>query len=194
MEKLGWLHPWNRFLFLWPNGHFPLHNFLGLYIFTVVHYFNWLNHTGYIIILMYKMFNQLVPIGKNCTPNQICALSQTDQHIFWKSNLSYCKIITTLFWKNDMIILKQIVWKTQKWHWNFSRPNGSWVIGKNNILLVLFNNSWTPGPTKILMPFLSFSDNLLQDNHIMFHKSVKNFAITHKTCSIWFGVQFPPYM
>ena len=57
-------------------------------------------------------------------------------------------------------ILKQFVWETHKWHYNFRR-NGSWVIDHNNILQVLINNSRTAWPTKILMQILSFSDNNL---------------------------------
>ena len=34
--------------------------------------------------------------------------------------------------------------------------------------------SRSAGPTEMVMPFLSFSDNLLQDNHIVFQKSVDN--------------------
>ena len=39
---------------------------------------------------------------------------------------------------------------------------------------------------KILMPFLSFSDNLLQDVYIIiiFQKSADNFEIAHKKCLI----------
>ena len=39
---------------------------------------------------------------------------------------------------------------------------------------------------KILMPFLSFSDNLLQDVYIIiiFQKSADNFEIVHKKCLI----------
>ena len=35
---------------------------------------------------------------------------------------------------------------------------------------VLLNNSQTGWPTKIVMQFLSFSDNLLEDAYIMFQK------------------------
>ena len=37
------------------------------------------------------------------------------------------------------------------------------------------------------MSCLSFSDNLLQGNHTIFHKSVDNFEIIHKICllSVW---------
>ena len=44
---------------------------------------------------------------------------------------------------------------------NLDRPNGSWVIDKNNILTVLIHNLKATWPTKITMPFLSFLDNLL---------------------------------
>ena len=51
----------------------------------------------------------------------------------------------------------------------FSRPTKSWVIDQNNILHVLMNminNSKTAWPTEILMLFVSFSHNLLQDEYI----------------------------
>ena len=35
---------------------------------------------------------------------------------------------------NNINILKQIVWKTQKWNWNFIKSSGSCVIVQNNIL------------------------------------------------------------
>ena len=38
--------------------------------------------------------------------------------------------------------------------------------------VVLINNSRITGPTKILMPVLNFSDNLLHDSHIIFQKKV----------------------
>ena len=71
--------------------------------------------------------------------------------------------------KNNINILKEIVWETQKWHYNFSRTHGSRVIDKNNIFHVLINNLRTAWPTKISMLFLSFTDNLHEDNHIIFH-------------------------
>ena len=37
--------------------------------------------------------------------------------------------------------------------------------------------------------FLSFSDNLLQDNHIIVSKHVGNFEVAHKTCSK-FGLEY----
>ena len=47
-----------------------------------------------------------------------------------------------------------------------------------------------------LMPFLFFSDNLLQDNHIIFEKKKKhvenNFEIVLKTCSISVWGALPP--
>ena len=92
--------------------------------------------------------------------SMLFALSQSFQHFF----------------KNDMIILKQIVKETQKW------PNGSGVIDQNMQNTVLINNSRTTWPTKILMPFLSSSDNWLHDACIIFQKSVDNFEIEHKTC------------
>ena len=46
--------------------------------------------------------------------------------------------LSILFLKLSISILKQIVWETQEWHWNFSRPSDSWVIDQNIILHVLF--------------------------------------------------------
>ena len=48
---------------------------------------------------------------------------------------------------------------------------------------VLCDNSRTVWPTKMLMPFLSFSNNLFQNNHIIFQQTVDYFEIAHKTCS-----------
>ena len=62
--------------------------------------------------------------------------------------------------------------------------SGSWVIDQNNILHVLINNSRTAWPTEVLMPFLSSSENLLQDAYIIFQKSVKYFEIAQ----FWFEV------
>ena len=56
---------------------------------------------------------------------------------------------------------------------------------------VLINNSKSTGPTKILEPFLSFSDNLLQENHIIFQKIIDDFEIVLKCVQFWFGMQFP---
>ena len=48
-----------------------------------------------------------------------------------------------------------------------------------NIFHVLINNSRTTLPTKILMPFCSFSHNLLSDADIMLQISVDSFDIQH---------------
>ena len=50
-------------------------------------------------------------------------------------------------------------------------------------------NSRTTSPIRILMPFWSFSDNLLQVDHIVFKKCVDYFEVVHKTCLILVGVQ-----
>ena len=42
--------------------------------------------------------------------------------------------------------------------------------------IVLINNSSTAWPNKMLMPFLHFSDNLLQDAYIIFQKGVDSFS------------------
>ena len=47
---------------------------------------------------------------------------------------------------------------------------------------ILINNSRTAWPTSVLMPFLSFFDNLLYDEYIIFQKGGDNFEIEHKTC------------
>ena len=54
---------------------------------------------------------------------------------------------------------------------NFSRSSGSWVIDQNWQNIVLINNSKNAWTTWIIvMPFLSFSDNLIQDANIIFLK------------------------
>ena len=68
----------------------------------------------------------------------------------------------------------------------------SWVIDQNNILHGLFNISRTAWPTEILMSFLSFSDNLFQDNYIIFQQKVDNYEIEQKTCSILVWGAFSP--
>ena len=54
--------------------------------------------------------------------------------------LHHLKIINT-FLKNDISILKQIVWQTQIWHWNFSR----FFIDQNVQNIIFINNSRTLG-------------------------------------------------
>ena len=41
------------------------------------------------------------------------------------------------------------------------------------------------------MSFLSFSDHLIQDSHIIFQKGGDIFEIENKNVQFWFGVQFP---
>ena len=48
--------------------------------------------------------------------------------------------------------------------------------------IVFINNSRTALATKFLMPFLSFSDNLIQDAYVNFQNSVDNFEVVNK---IW---------
>ena len=43
-----------------------------------------------------------------------------------------------------------------------------------------------------LMPFLSLSDNMLQNAFIIFQNSVDNFEIAYKTCLILVWVAVPP--
>ena len=92
----------------------------------------------------------------------------------------YFKIVNTVL-KSDIYILKQIVWETkktkkkQKRIQNVGRPHGSCIINQNVPNIVLINNSRTTWPTKILMPFSSFTDYLLQDAYIVFQSCVNKF-------------------
>ena len=52
-------------------------------------------------------------------------------------------------------------------------------------------NSKTALPTKNLMPFLSFSDNLLGDAYIPFKKVLIILRLSTKHAQFWFGAQFP---
>ena len=45
--------------------------------------------------------------------------------------------------------------------------------------------------SKILVPFLSSSDNLLKDMYIIFQKGADDFSIAHKHANYQFGVHFP---
>ena len=80
--------------------------------------------------------------------------------------MPHLQIINT-FLKNDMIILKQNVWK------NAQILVGQVVLDQNRQNIVLINNSRTAWLTKIVMPFLSVSDNLLRDNYIIKKKEKK---------------------
>ena len=71
---------------------------------------------------------------------------------------------------------------SKKWHLNFSRPSGFYVIDQNSKNVVWINNSRTAWPTLILMLFLSSLDNLLEDAYTIFQKDVDNLEIEHKTC------------
>ena len=62
---------------------------------------------------------------------------------------------------------------------------------KTIILDVVINNSRTSWIIEILMPFLSFSDDLLQDAYIIFQNIVDHFEMTYNTCSILVCMQFP---
>ena len=110
------------------------------------------------IVQIYGCRQTLTWLRGNCTQNQN-----------WTCFVSYLKIINTAL-KNNKTIQKRIAWETQKWHWNFNKPKGTWVIDQNNILHVLINNSRTAWHTKISMPFVSFSDKLLLGNQIIFPK------------------------
>ena len=58
-----------------------------------------------------------------------------------------------------------------------------------NIVLISNLTIWS---TKRLMPFWGFSDNLLQDAHNSFQRSVDNFEIVHKMPSILVWDSVPP--
>ena len=60
-----------------------------------------------------------------------CTLSQNHQHFFENK----------ILWKNNLCSRKKIIWRSQKWQLDFSRPKGSYVIDQNNILLVFINIS-----------------------------------------------------
>ena len=77
-------------------------------------------------ILCFRLFVTTILRGK-CTPNWN-----------WACFVRYHKIIN-IFLKSNMLILKKIVWEAQKWHLNFSRPNGSWVIDQNMQNIILIN-------------------------------------------------------
>ena len=47
------------------------------------------------------------------------------------------------------------------------------------MLLLLITNPRTTVPINSCNAILSFLDNLVQDDHIIFHKSVDNFEIAH---------------
>ena len=57
------------------------------------------------------------------------------------------------------------------------------VTDQNNIF-ASFDQEVLNWPTEILMPFLSFSDNVPQDADIIKKKNVDYFEIAHKTCLI----------
>ena len=56
--------------------------------------------------------------------------------------------------------------------------------GKKSGVMTLPPQENMPVTPLILMPLLSFSDNLPYDNHIIFQQNVNNFEIALKTCSI----------
>ena len=82
-----------------------------------------------------------------------------------------------------MIILKQIVWETHKWHKNLRKANRSWIIDQNMQTIGLINTSWVAWPSKILFHSLSFWDNLLQYAYI-FPRNDDYFEM-YKTWSIF---------
>ena len=57
--------------------------------------------------------------------------------------------------------LKQIVWYTQNWYYNFNSSSGSWVIDQNNILHILINNYRTSMAYWNFNAILKSSENFL---------------------------------
>ena len=101
---------------------------------------------------LYSEDKIVLPIGKDPEVS----------HMIFASNLS--TFFFFFFWQIEGInppCLRQIIWETQKWHDKFSRPERSWVIDLNDNLHALISISRTTCLAKILMPFLSVSDNLL---------------------------------
>ena len=67
----------------------------------------------------------------------------------------YRKIINPVL-NDKKNLLKEIVWESQKWHFNFSTlKHISCIIDQNNILHDLINNSRTAQATKMIMPYLT---------------------------------------
>ena len=78
----------------------------------------------------------------------------------------------------------QIGWETQKWHWFSLRQMVLELLIKTCKILFWTKTRWS---TKIFVPFLNFSHNLLQDAYV---------ACRSETCAIlkqvsdWHGVPF----
>ena len=89
--------------------------------------------------------------------------------------------------KNNISILKQIVWKLEsciKFQWApgviwinqiKSRKSSSWVIDPNTFYHDLINNSRTTCPTEILMSFMNLTDNFASGCVFFFFKNVSIF-------------------
>ena len=75
-------------------------------------------------------------------------------------------------WKISMFILKQMVWEIKKWHLNFSRPIGSWVISQNGILHVLIKTQEPWGLPKFSCHF-GVSQTICWKINIIFQKKKK---------------------
>ena len=60
-------------------------------------------------------------------------------------------------------------------------PSDSRVIDQNVQNIVLLNNSRTALPTKVLMPFLSFSNKFASECLNYFQYSADNFESAHKS-------------
>ena len=109
------------------------------------------------LINWFQRYEQLKDAKNNRKQKKFSALFGSILKSIFPTSDWFCLITS------HISILKQIVWETQKWHYNFSWLKGSWVIDQNSILYGLINNTGTLWSSAILIPFLGFSDNLLQD-------------------------------
>ena len=78
---------------------------------VIITFTTWTQLWVVILVILPLLIRNLIYMGKlHPKPNWsiFCTLSQNYQH----------------FLKNNMCILKQIVWETHKWHYNFSGPSG----------------------------------------------------------------------
>ena len=95
--------------------------------------------------------------------SMFCVLSQNDQQYLENK----CKLPEANIIRNSKMALSFF----------FSSPSNAWVIDLNHDFACFNQNSRTVGRTKILIPFLSLSDNLLQNNHNSFQKRIDNLEI-----------------
>ena len=90
------------------------------------------------------------------------------KHMIRKLSQNYPHFLKTAM----MIILKWIVWESENKHCHISSASVSWVNDQNIQNIVLTNNWRIVWPTKILMSFSSFSDNLRHYACFIFQNSM----------------------